>query len=412
MAGRVVAQTQHRLLTTLERLLEIEATEVKSALDQASDLLSEALASDKVDAFLHEVESDSLVAVGTSNTVMGRRQHEMGLDRLALANRDRTAEVFQSGTPYVTGRADQDEGVLRGITDGLGVRSINAVPLQIGGDRRGVLSATSSSPEMFTQDDLNFLKAVGRLVGMLVHRAELVEAITRDAGEQAKRVAAEELVTVLAHDLNNHFTPLKMRLSLLSRVARQEGRDSDVHHLGEVGNAINRLHSLVGDLLDVGRLEQGIFTLSCETVDLVELTRQTVGMLETTMGTIQVRGPASLVVQVDPNRLRQALKNLIANTLRFSPEHILVLVELTEEPRADGRWAVIVVRDKGPGIPPEVLPRLFGRSSPGPGSSGLGLRLVLARSLAGAHGGTLSVESGAGVGTSFQVSLPLEQVPI
>ncbi len=75
-----------RLLTTLEGLLAIQATEVRSALDQASDLVATTLGADKVDVFLYDASIDTLVALGTSNTPMGRKQQKLGLDRLPLSN--------------------------------------------------------------------------------------------------------------------------------------------------------------------------------------------------------------------------------------------------------------------------------------------------------------------------------------
>src|SRR5947209_3543703 len=87
---------QFRLLSTLERLLLIEAVAVRPTLDQASNLIAEAVAAEKVDAFLYDPGIESLVAAGTSQTPLGNRQRELGMDRLPLANRGRTVEVFES----------------------------------------------------------------------------------------------------------------------------------------------------------------------------------------------------------------------------------------------------------------------------------------------------------------------------
>src|SRR5215210_2094469 len=103
-----------RLLTTLQRLLTISTPELRLALDQASTLISEALEADKVDVFIYEAASESLVALGTSDTPMGRRQHELGLDRLPLANAGPPTTFFQAGAPYLTGHAAQDPTQPRG----------------------------------------------------------------------------------------------------------------------------------------------------------------------------------------------------------------------------------------------------------------------------------------------------------
>ena len=123
---------------------------------------------------------------------------------------------------------------------------------------------------------------------------------------------------------------------------------------------------------------------------------------------IRVRGPDELVVVADPLRLRQMLENLLANAIRHSPDGGEVEVELTAERRDAGAWAVLSVADQGPGIPPEVRPRLFQRFSTGPGSVGLGLGLYLAQRITAAHGGTLTADPSPRRGARFVLSLPSE----
>ena len=140
-----------RLLQTLQRLLGIQAPELRPALNQASSLVAAALDADKVDVFLHEPESDSLVALGTSDTEMGREQHRAGLNRQAVANDGPAVQAFQSGTPYRSGAADQDPTQLPGMTRRLEVRSEMDVSLNVNGQRRGILQAASRQPDFFSE---------------------------------------------------------------------------------------------------------------------------------------------------------------------------------------------------------------------------------------------------------------------
>jgi two-component system OmpR family sensor kinase len=182
-----------RLLTTLQHLLALDTLELRPALDQASALTCEAIGADKADVFIYEAASNSQVALGTSNTPMGRRQHALGLDRLPLANGGPLATVFQTGTSYLTGHADQDPDQPLGIIDGLGVRSQLDAALVINQDRRGVLAAVSATPERFPPQDLRFLEAVAGWVGLVTHRAELFETQTRAAFERGRLDASEEV---------------------------------------------------------------------------------------------------------------------------------------------------------------------------------------------------------------------------
>jgi hypothetical protein len=113
--------------------------------------------------FIYEPASDSLVAVGTSIMPMGERQHALGLNRLPLTNGGRAADVFQSGEPYRNGHLESDLAELRGIREGLGVRSCVTVPMVIDEVRRGVVRADSSQPEAFSDVDASFLGARGAL---------------------------------------------------------------------------------------------------------------------------------------------------------------------------------------------------------------------------------------------------------
>jgi two-component system, OmpR family, sensor kinase len=400
------ANGQQRLLSTLEQLLAIEGTNLKSALDQAADLIAGAIGAEKTDAFIYDPSAETLVAVGTSNTPMGIRQRQIGLDRLPVANGGPEVVVFHTGERYRTGHADKDPTVPRGLVKVLGVRSTIMAPLIVNGERRGVMQACSSKENAFSEDDLSFLDAVAHWVGAVAHRAELVEQIKLDAAAQAKQVAAEELVTVLAHDLSNYITPLKGRLDLMLHRARRLGDERSIQDTEACSRALKRLHAIITDLMDVGRLEQGIFALSRQPMDLASLVQEIAGVMHTQKLKIIVRAPDELRLEADPARIRQALENLIANALKHSPDGVPVDIGVESEKCDDGEWAVVTVSDEGPGIAPNLMPRLFTRFAAGPGSQGLGLGLYLARSIAEAHGGTLTVNSTPGQGTSFRLTVP------
>ena len=185
-----------RLLDTLQRLLAIQSPEARPARAEACNLVADVLGADKVDVFHYEPASTSLVAVGTSETPMGKRQQELGLDRLPLANGGRAADVFRTGEPYATGRADEDPDELRGVVEGLGVRSIVNCPLEVSGERRGVLQVDSATPNFFTEGDQAFLAAASRWIAMVMHRAELVEQATASAVQQGHREAADEIARI------------------------------------------------------------------------------------------------------------------------------------------------------------------------------------------------------------------------
>ncbi len=406
-AGPGTPTTHAQLLVTLEGLLAIQATDTKSALNQASQLINDTLRADKADVFLYESAVDTLVAMGTSDTPMGRKEIALGLDRLAVSNSGKAVVVFQTGVPYLSGHVDQDPDELRGVKDALGIRSAVVVPLAVNGVRRGVLQVDAAQPDQFTEEDVRFLEAAANWVGLVLHRAELVERISQEAAEQARSVAADELITILAHDLRAPLTALKGRVLMLQMRARQDGHQAYLQEAAAMQRATNRLERMIADLMDTARLEQGIFALTPTVVDLAALARETAATLQTDKNEIVVRAPAALAAEVDPDRARQVLENLLENARRHSPQGVAVILEVGTEVHEDGNWAVVTVRDFGPGIAPELLPNIFARFAAGRGTKGLGLGLYLARGIAEAHGGTLTVSSSPGAGATFRFALPL-----
>jgi two-component system, OmpR family, sensor kinase len=402
-----------RLLHVLEGLLRIPAGDMRSTLVHVCDLIAAATGADKMDAFLYDPSRDSLVAVGTSNQPLSALQRKLGLDVLALSNGGRTVQVYKDGKTYLNGNVGQDTDELKGVKEALGIKSEIGVPFDVGGERRGMLMAASQKPDYFTAEDARMAETVARWVGTVVHRAELVEHIRRNAAEQGRRAGAEELVTTLAHDLRNFLTPIGLRLDLMRRRAEKEKRADDLADMAVVFRSIGRLDTLISDLLDVSRLDQGVFELHPAPLDMAALVRECAAMLATPPHPVEVSvqqgEPMSLAVTGDASRLRQCVENLIANAVQKSPNHAEVTVTVAREQQADGAATIVVdVVDEGPGIPPDVMPFVFDRfytSRPGR-EGGLGLGLYLARRIAALHGGELSVESEPGRGARFTLRLP------
>lgn len=398
-----------RLLETLERLLELPSAELDSTLSRAADLVANATAADKVDAFLYDPRRDSLVAVGTSDQPVSAKQRALGLDVLPVSNGGRVVHVYTTGQTFITGRLDEDADELRGIKEGLGIRSTLGVPLVVGGTRRGMMMLASLKPDFFTADDVRFAEAVGRWMGTVAHRAELVEEISRNAAEQGRRAGAEELVTVLAHDLRNLAAPIDLSLHVLRRRAERDGRQEDVE-VAETGQrALGRLRGLTADILDVARIERGLFQGTLEPTDLVTLTQEVARTLTTPSQPVEVRVRAegTLVVAADAARIRQCLENLVVNAIQKSPKDAGVDVLLTSEVREDGVWAIVQVVDQGPGVPEHLIPHIFDRFVTGRlREGGLGLGLHLAKEIAVMHGGDLAVDRSARRGARFILTLP------
>src|SRR5436190_1020923 len=343
-----------RALGTLQRLLEIPAANLGAALTHASNVMAQALDADKVDAYMYDKMRDSLVAMGTSTQLLSSHQKKLGLDVLPISNGGRVVYVYKTGTVYRTGRLQEDMEELKGIREGLKIHSKLGIPLFIGSRLRGMVMIASLKPDHFTEGDEAFARSATNWLGMVAHRAELIEDIERNALEQGRRAAAEELVTELAHDLRNYISPIASRLYVLRHRAEEHADGEALEHIGAALRGVSALTGMITSLLDVSRIDRGAFELDLEPVDLASLARKSAAVLATAEHEILIRASEAVLVRGDAARLRQCLDNLLANALLHSPKGapVNVFIRAIDDGEPLGQLEVV---DEGPGIPQEIL---------------------------------------------------------
>jgi two-component system, OmpR family, sensor histidine kinase BaeS len=167
------------------------------------------------------------------------------------------------------------------------------------------------------------------------------------------------------------------------------------------------LSRLTNDLRTLALAESGSLQLRREATDLVHLVRETVAVFDSQAApkgiTLDVLASRpEIVSDVDPERIRQVLSNLMSNATRYSPPGSVVRVNLT----TDDRHVTVLVTDAGPGISAADLPHIFDRYYRSADSRGMGLGLAIAKYIVEAHGGQVRAESGAGTGTTISFTLP------
>ena len=173
-----------------------------------------------------------------------------------------------------------------------------------------------------------------------------------------------------------------------------------------------QLLSLVDDLLDSAKIDYGNFRIAPEPSDLMAVIRATVeefaGRTRSDVA-IDVSGPDALPIHVDPRRIGQVCRNLLANAIRLSPPGAPVSIEIRTGP--DPNNVDIEIADRGPGIPEDELEAIFDRfaqsSKTKTGAGGTGLGLTISRSIAELHGGSLVARNRPGGGAVFRLRLPV-----
>lgn len=238
-----------------------------------------------------------------------------------------------------------------------------------------------------------------------------VEELGIPAAESQWRLDDDFLVSI-SHELRAALSLIRGFVDLISR-GKVKNQAVQLEFLSSVATQVDRLTSLVDHLLDLSHIEAGRLVLQWQDVDLHAVATETIQSLLTQAQQKDISlthdlPEGSFIVRGDRRRLHQVLGHIVGNAIKFSDPGRPV--SITAEQRDD--WVTVKVVDQGPGIAPDVLPRVFDKfyraSVPGRSEeSGNGLGLYLARRLVQAHGGTISVETELGKGSVFSVALPL-----
>jgi two-component system sensor histidine kinase KdpD len=250
------------------------------------------------------------------------------------------------------------------------------------------------------------LPALASLLGVAIDR----ERLARDALEAEALRRADVIKTALlravSHDLR---TPLMAISTSAGALARRDLTIDDADRaelLATILAASDRLDHLVGNLLDLSRLQAGAAEPEPELLDLEELVVGALDELGDEVRRVEVTfAEESPAVRVDAHQIQRVLVNLLENALKYSGSDQPVRVHVA----TTSSEAVVRVIDHGPGVPPEEHERIFepfhrGTRSGGVGGAGLGL--AIARGFAEANGGRLWVESRSGQGATFVLALP------
>lgn len=235
-----------------------------------------------------------------------------------------------------------------------------------------------------------------------------IRRLARTFNSAIARLEADEdqrrrLLANTSHELRTPLTVMQGELeAMLDGV-----HPADEEHLTLALDQTHLMARLIEDLRTLALAEAGTLELHPESTDLVALAHDVAAAFDAVAGrtgvTVEVAGAPEAIL--DPVRIRQVVDNLVANAVRYAPSGTAVTIEVD----ANGSGRVhLRVTDRGPGVPPDLLPHLFDRFRKSDESRGSGLGLAIARELVEAHAGTITATSTPGHGTTLEVTLPRE----
>jgi len=357
-------------------------------LQQVVDVLPEGIV--VVDADGWVVLANHMAADLMGPDIVGRSMARIEREATAVSDIRRL-----DGTPY----PDEDLPLERSVSRSEDVRGVQLL-LRHAADGHDIPALLNSAP---------LRDAAGAITGAVL----VFQDITTIKNFERAR---DELLASVAHDLKNPLTAIQGIAELTGEQAARKGTPSNERiaaRQGAIVTAATQMTALLNELLDAMQLQMGQpLTLNLRPTDLLALVRRTVDhQREIAERPIQVEADAPEVVcDVDADRIERVIGNLVSNAIKYSPKGDGVTVRLTRDQGTDGAWAILTVRDRGAGIPAEDLPHVFERFYRAENTSdveGTGIGLASVREIVVQHGGTVTIESREGMGTTVTVRLPV-----
>jgi signal transduction histidine kinase/HAMP domain-containing protein len=342
----------------------------------------------------------------------GVSDEQLRLLRSKLEGKSIAAWVIKTGEPYLTNDAANDPLINRAAADLLGVRELLAVPLQAGESTFGSLEVINK-PGGFLEEDRQLVTIFASQAAQLLANAQHLEKERQLAQHliTSERLAAiGELVAGVAHEVRNPLCGITTTLSALGR--KLEDREAARPFFDVINTEVDHLNHLMEQLLE----HSSPARLSAEAADIREVIHEAITEFRTQADAKKITLSCDFAVAVpglrlDRRKMHRVFTNLLDNAIQHTEANGLVHVAICETNSAangdEGRRLQIEVNDTGSGIAPEDIRKVFEPFFT-TRARGTGLGLAITRKTIHDHGGTITVRSEQGKGTSFIITLPLE----
>ena len=295
-----------------------------------------------------------------------------------------------SGLPISVGTATESSGGLRTIALSASGRAVGMLAL------RGLPT---------TENDRAVLTTFANDAALALERAQLREQALRSKLLEEVDRFRQSLMGAVSHDLRTPLATIKVASSTLSNRAEHLSKVQSAELYGLIEVETDRLTRLVSNLLDITRIEAGVFTVHRTPTSVQELVRESVSAMEPTLNSHRVDSiiPSALVVNVDPLLIGQVLINLLDNANRHSPADGVITIEASRT----NAHVELSVADEGPGIATNQREAIFERFAQLDKGGRAGLGLTIAKTFVEAHDETIWYQDAPSRGARFVFTMPL-----
>ena len=299
-----------------------------------------------------------------------------------------------------------DSPIHAAVLRSLRPHSLIAVPLKARDRIMGAIAffLDEDSRRVHDEVDLELAEELGRRAALALDNARLYQEA------QAAVRTRDDVLAVVSHDLGNPLSAIRVGTTVLLRqLPESPANEVARRQVDNIRSSALQMERLIRDLLQVKQIEAGYLTLERERLAPVVLLSEAVEQLEPLVfakeqNLRRVDETDGVYVYGDRERLLQVFSNLIGNAVKFTPSG----GQITIGAQVQDPVVVFSVSDSGPGIPQEHLPHVFDRfwQARRTGRHGIGLGLAIVKGIVEAHGGSVSVDSEIGQGTTFRFTLP------
>ena len=298
------------------------------------------------------------------------------------------------------------------FTDTLPLADAQYLPLRTPSRTVGVIGIRTRQNERLVFEQEVLLETFINQVALVIERELLDEAAEQSAMLRESERLSTTLLNSISHELRTPISTIKGATSSLLDPSTSISADARLELTHDVQSAADRLNRLVENLLDMSRLESGRLRLKREWCDISDIIGVAVKRIDycAASHSIQIQIEPNLpLIEVDFVLIEQVLVNLLDNACNYTPAGKTITIEVhTRQKQIE-----IVVADEGPGIPANLIERVFDKfyRLPGTATGGTGLGLSISRGLIEAHDGTIVAENAPTGGARFIIRLPSDGVP-